>query len=102
LTKPRSPTTTGKIERFHRSLREELLTGQVFPDPASAQAALDAWVEHYNTQRPHQGIAMATPHERFWRRQQPSAAAPELVLDVSAVAASSPEAVAQERREGDA
>ena len=30
LTPPRTPTTTGKIERFHRSLREEVLTGKVF------------------------------------------------------------------------
>jgi hypothetical protein len=102
LTKPRSPTTTGKIERFHRSLREELLTGQVFPDPRAAQAALDAWVLHYNTQRPHQGIAMATPHERFWRRDQPSEAAAQRVLDASAVTATSPEMVGRERREGQA
>ena len=102
LTKPRSPTTTGKIERFHRSLREELLTGQVFADPAAAQVALDAWVVHYNTVRPHQGIGMATPHERFWRREQPSVAAAELVLGASAVAATSSAVVAQERREGEA
>ena len=57
---------------------------------------------HYNTQRPHQGIAMATPHERFWRREQPPAAAAELVLDASAVAATSPAMVVQERREGEA
>jgi transposase InsO family protein len=93
LTKPRSPTTTGKIERFHRSLREELLTGQVFPDPAAAQAALDAWVVHYNTVRPHQGIAMATPHERFWRREQPPSGSPELPVDASA-------AVPTQAREG--
>jgi transposase InsO family protein len=30
LTQPRSPTTTGKIERFHRSMRAEFLsTGQL-------------------------------------------------------------------------
>jgi hypothetical protein len=102
LTKPRSPTTTGKIERFHRSLREELLTGQVFADAAAAQTALDAWVVHYNTQRPRQGIAMATPHERFWRREEPTAPTAELTLDASAVAATSPTTVALERREGEA
>ena len=31
LTAPASPTTTGKIERFHRTLRHEFLTGQIFP-----------------------------------------------------------------------
>jgi transposase InsO family protein len=65
LTQPRSPTTTGKIERFHRSLRAELLAGQVFASLQAAQAALDEWVEHYNTQRPHQSLGMATPAERF-------------------------------------
>ena len=33
LTQPRSPTTTGKIERFHRTLRVEFDTSQVFRDP---------------------------------------------------------------------
>jgi transposase InsO family protein len=65
LTKPASPTTTGKIERFHRSLRTEFLAGRIFTDQAEAQADLDAWVEQYNTARPHQGIAMVTPAERF-------------------------------------
>lgn len=54
LTAPRSPTTTGKVERFHRTLRTEFLTGRVFADLATAQAELDAWVVDYNTERPHQ------------------------------------------------
>ena len=35
LTAPASPTTTGKIERFHRTLREEFLTGRLFGDRAA-------------------------------------------------------------------
>jgi hypothetical protein len=65
LTAPRSPTTTGKIERFHRTLRAEFLTGRVFADLGAAQTELDAWVASYNTERPHQGIGMATPASRF-------------------------------------
>jgi transposase InsO family protein len=65
LTAPRSPTTTGKVERFHKTLRAELLAGRVFASPEEAQAALDAWVAHYNAERPHQGIGMAAPAERF-------------------------------------
>ncbi len=61
----RSPTTTGKIERFHQSLRREFLAGRTFPSLAAAQAALDAWVHEYNTERPHQALEMATPAERF-------------------------------------
>lgn len=65
LTAPRSPTTTGKVERWHRTLRQEFLTGLVFESVADAQAQLDAWVEHYNHERPHQGIGMVPPFERF-------------------------------------
>jgi transposase InsO family protein len=66
LTQPRHPTTTGKIERFHGSLRRELLDDAVpFADLAAAQAAIDGWVAEYNTTRPHQAIGMATPAQRF-------------------------------------
>jgi transposase InsO family protein len=41
LTAPRSPTTTGKIERFHRTLRAESGTRQVFSSLTTAQQALD-------------------------------------------------------------
>jgi transposase InsO family protein len=65
LTAPRSPTTTGKVERWHRTLRQEFLTGKVFADIADAQAQLDVWVHTYNHDRPHQGIGMVAPWERF-------------------------------------
>ena len=61
LTAPRSPTTTGKVERFHKTVRSELLAGRVFASIEEAQAALDAWVAHYNAERPHQGIGMVAP-----------------------------------------
>ena len=67
LTKVKSPTTTGKIERFHKTLREELLAGRRFNSVADAQAAIDAWVLDYNTKRPHQALAMLTPADRFQR-----------------------------------
>jgi hypothetical protein len=66
LTKPQSPTTTGKIERFHQTLRRELLDGcGPFADLAAAQSAVDAWLEDYNRMRPHQSLAMAVPVSRF-------------------------------------
>ena len=65
LTAPRSPTTTGKIERFHRTLRQEFLTGRVFADLATAQAELDAWVDSYNRDRPHSALGMEPPASRF-------------------------------------
>jgi transposase InsO family protein len=66
LTGIRSPTTTGKIERFHKTVRAELLGRRgPFASLADAQQAVDAWVEDYNTQRPHQALGMRTPAERF-------------------------------------
>jgi len=65
LTQPRSPTTTGKIERFHRTLRIEFDTRRAFASLAVAQQALDEWVTYYNTQRPHQALGDAAPLSRF-------------------------------------
>jgi transposase InsO family protein len=61
----RSPTTTGKIERFHQSLRREFLAHRSFSSLEAAQEQLDAWVADYNTARPHQALEMATPAQRF-------------------------------------
>lgn len=69
LTAPRSPTTTGKIERFHRTLRTEFLTGLVFESLEDAQARLDAWVRSYNELRPHSALDMNTPVSRFQSNQ---------------------------------
>ncbi len=67
LTAPYSPTTTGKIERFHKTLRREWLADNDYRHAtiAEAQASLDAWVEHYNTHRPHQSLGDRPPVERF-------------------------------------
>jgi transposase InsO family protein len=66
LTQPRSPTTTGKIERFHRSMRAEFLsTSGVFKNVKVAQQAFDEWVRFYNSERPHQALQMATPASKF-------------------------------------
>lgn len=66
LTQPASPTTTGKVERFHQTLRRELLDDcGAFESMEEAQAALDAWVEEYNSLRPHQALDMQSPGDRF-------------------------------------
>ncbi len=66
LTAPASPTTTGKIERFHRTLRDEFLRDRTFSTLERAQFELDEWIEDYNLRRPHQSLKMATPAERFY------------------------------------
>jgi hypothetical protein len=65
LTQPRSPTTTGKIERFHRTLRLEFDTQRTFATLARAQSELDEWVRSYNHDRPHQSLDDDCPAERY-------------------------------------
>ncbi len=67
LTAPYSPTTTGKIERFHKTLRAEFLLehDRRHASVEELQAAVDVWVEQYNTERPHQSCGGRPPAERF-------------------------------------
>lgn len=62
---PAHPQTNGKDERFHRSLKAEVLNGRTFNDLAQAQQAFDHWRHIYNEQRPHESIGLATPIERY-------------------------------------
>ena len=73
LTAPYSPTTTGKVERFHRTLRKDFFTPNDyrFETLEEAQAALDEWIVTYNTERPHQSIGDKPPIERFRLRAGP-------------------------------
>jgi transposase InsO family protein len=81
LTRPRTPTTTGKIERWHKTLRTEFLaTCDSFASLAHAQAELDAWVDHYNRERPHQSLGMATPASRFTAKTASSGQQQDLPL----------------------
>lgn len=80
LTKRRSPTTTGKVERFHKTLREELLDEvAAFDSLDAAREAIDGWVHTYNHARPHQSLDMATPASLF----RPSAPKPLTVPSAS-------------------
>jgi hypothetical protein len=67
LTKPYSPTTTGKVERLHKTMRAEFFTPKdgLFATVDELQAALGSWVSEYNTARPHQSCGGRPPAERF-------------------------------------
>lgn len=69
LTAPASPNQNGKVERFHGTFRPEFLDeAGPFTSVEEAQAAVDAWVHEYNTDRPHQALdeqVPVTPAERF-------------------------------------
>ena len=57
LTAPPSPTPTGKVERFHKTIRKDFLSGKTFESLEEAQDAIDVRVVDYNTERPQPGIA---------------------------------------------
>lgn len=63
--RPYHPQTQGKDERFHRTLKAEVLTGCPYADLIECQRAFDRWRHVYNHQRPHQALDMATPGERY-------------------------------------
>lgn len=72
LTAPYSPTTTGKVERLHKTMRKEFFSQHRFESIEEAQAALDAWVAEYNTQREHQAIGDVPPIKRFELAKSPA------------------------------
>lgn len=59
------PQTQGKEERFHGTLKVEVLQGRRFADLTAVQSDLQAWREVYNHQRPHEALGMATPASRY-------------------------------------
>jgi transposase InsO family protein len=70
-SRPYHPQTQGKDERFHRTLKAEVLRGHSFRDMAQAQQRFDKWLTIYNHERPHQAIGMAVPSSRYqisWRK----------------------------------
>jgi transposase InsO family protein len=63
--RPHHPQTQGKAERFHRTLVAEVLRGQHFRDCQHAQRYFDRWREVYNSERPHQALALHPPLSRY-------------------------------------
>jgi transposase InsO family protein len=62
---PAHPQTLGKLERFHRTLKEWLEDEGPAADLEHLQLLLDRFRTHYNQERPHQGIGNLTPVERY-------------------------------------
>lgn len=78
--RPYHPQTQGKLERFHRTLGEDVLAGRILADHQAAQQAFDAWRVVYNEIRPHEAIAMAVPASRYRPSQQ---AFPEILPTIA-------------------
>lgn len=64
-SRPHHPQTNGKIERFHRSLNDEVIAGSHFADHNQVQRAFDRWRRIYNCVRPHESLGMQLPVERY-------------------------------------
>ena len=64
-SRPRHPQTQGKLERFHRTLKLELLSRFTFTDLEDAQKGFDWWRTIYNEERPHEAIGHKRPMDRY-------------------------------------
>lgn len=65
LIKPHCPWQNGKVERFNRTLQTEWAYRQVFTSNTERVAALDPWIEFYNTRRRHTALNGQPPTSRL-------------------------------------
>ena len=63
--RPYHPQTQGKEERFHRSLKAEVLERNSFADLVACQHAFDRWRQIYNHERPHEALGLKPPATRY-------------------------------------
>src|SRR5438045_8819128 len=64
-SRPLHPQTNGKEERFHRTLKAELIGNRWFSTIAEVQKAFDAWRVIYNHERPHEALGLEVPASRY-------------------------------------
>jgi transposase InsO family protein len=70
-TRPYTPRTNGKAERFIQSMLRECAYGIAFSSSDERREALRAWNRYYNEDRPHSALKLTTPAVRLALRQQP-------------------------------
>lgn len=63
-TRPYTPRTNGKAERFIQTLLREWAYARPYTTSWARQAALPAWLHHYNWHRPHGGLHGRPPISR--------------------------------------
>jgi transposase InsO family protein len=85
-SRPYHPQSRGKNERFHRTLKAEVLALKRFRDLAEVQRALDGWRTIYNLDRPHQALGQQVPASRYQpsRRAKPEHL-PQVEYDVGEI-----------------
>jgi len=67
-TRPYTPRTNGKAERFIRTMLGEWAYGPAFATSAQRTAALERWLHYYNWHRRHRGLGGAPPISRLVSR----------------------------------
>ncbi len=67
-SRPYHPTTCGKVERLHQTVKKWLTKQPPAGTIAQLQAQLDTFTEHYNTARPHRALARRTPSAAWHAR----------------------------------
>lgn len=70
-SRPYHPQTQGKLERFHRTLNEDLLSRYLFDDLKHAQEGFDYYRDIYNNVRPHGAINLDVPSKRYIPSHKP-------------------------------
>ena len=63
--RPYHPQTQGKDERFHRTLKEEVLKRETFASFEECAERFAAWQTTYNTVRPHEALGLQPPIQRY-------------------------------------
>ena len=68
-SKPYHPMTQGKIERYHRSMKNLILLDNYY-SPEKLIEQIGRWVKYYNNYRYHEAIDNVTPEDRFYGRDR--------------------------------
>ena len=68
-TKLYHPMTQGKIERYHRSMKNLILL-DLYYSPTELEERIGEWVEYYNNHRYHEAIDNVTPSDKYFGRDQ--------------------------------
>jgi len=73
FTRPYTPKTNGKAERFIQTLKRRWAYRHAYPTSAMRADALRPWIKHYNHQRPHRSLGNRPPMARLRQaRKQPA------------------------------